>query len=399
VINRRNVLLGGTWLAAASTIVAGNPIRSSSQTITRGQQIDASNTGRAGAAAAGLSGYSATMTTVSGTQMYSTTRTFNNVHFTGEVNVTGGVVSFNFCLFDYKPPSRGHALRLYNNGNRTGQAVINWCDFDTGLRGISQGNFETTAFQCGERGSVNSKTTDLNSYLTAYRCRVEGWGNSIGFHQFQGGMNTVTECLMDQLTMGGGTHADGIEIYSSDNVTIQRSRIKLTNNDWQGRNQSCINITNDFGDVMRSNPIIVLNCYIDGGGSPVLTRTQGGTYKRNVSYIGNYFGDDSYFGRLCDFNAMKVTFDQSYFNANTTTDPTGIIYWALDNVWAPNGENVTQSSPAPSGDTPFGLPHSPGGFISQANFGGGEVWHWNGILVGPIGPPVVTGKQHSGRRR
>ena len=126
------------------------------------------------------------------------------------------------------------------------------------------------------------------------------------------------------------------------------------------------------------NPIGIVNCYIDGGIAPILTRwsNQGiGTNSAiyNVSYIGNRFGDASAYGRECDFQGMDVTFDAAYAKANPS-----VIYWARDNVWAPNGEGVTNSAKAPSGDASAGLPHTPGSFIDQRNFFGGEMFVWNG---------------------
>ncbi len=342
--------------------------------ITHGQQINVTNTGRVGAATAAVSNYSATLTTLNGAQTYSTTQTIRNTKFTGYVEVRGGTVTFEFCQFTYQPAAAGAQLRLYNDGSATGTVICNWCDFDTGLSG-TQGNFESTCFQAGERGSSNPGTT--SGSFTVYRCALTGCGNIFGMHQFYAGASNVTESYLRFPTSGGGTHPDGMEIYSSNNLTVLRCRIVIS----ADTDQSCLNITRDFGDVPVEQPVIVQDSYIDGGTSPVLTRDQGGTALKMARYMGNYFGDNSQWGRECDFNSMDVTYNLAYSIANPQ-----VIYWSPTNVWAPNGENIGASTTAPSSDTKAGLPHTYGSFIDSRNFYGGEVWIWNGTVVGPAGP-------------
>lgn len=340
---------------------------------SHGQQITATNTGRAGAAAAGVGGYDAHMTTVPGNKTYSTTQTIRNRHFTGKVLVTGGTVTFEFCSFTYAPPTASAQLQQYNGGAATGKVICNWCDFDPGLRG-PQGNFETCNVQFGERGDANPVTTGASFVL--YRCRMQGCGNNVGIHQYRSSGSSVTECYMGAPTGGGGTHPDGMEIYSSDNILVERCRVEISTN----TDQSCINITTDFGDCTTGNPVVIKDNYINGGTSPVLTRWyhQGaGTYIKNVAYTGNYFGDSSKWGRECDFNSMDVTYDKTYAQGHPT-----VIFWDKTNVWAPNGEHVDDPALAPSGDVPAGKPHVAGAFIDARNFYGGEVWFWSGH-VGP----------------
>ena len=115
--------------------------------------------------------------------------------------------------------------------------TCNWCDFDTGLRG-GQGNFETEAFNAGER--AHPITNQPASSFTLYRCRIQGFGNGISLDGWQCGSSDITECYIGDCTAGGGTHMDGIEIYYSDNITVQRCRLV-------GRpgGQSHINITTE----------------------------------------------------------------------------------------------------------------------------------------------------------
>ena len=344
--------------------------------IKHGQQITADKVGRAGAA--GFANIAAL--TDQGATTYSTTQTVRNTRFTGMVRVIGGDVTFEYCVFAFAPPRGGAALLQYNSGNDTGTVICNYCDFDAGLRG-AQGEFETCGFQAGQRARLNSGTSNQSSAFLLFRCRLEGFGNLVGVHKFTSAPCQITECLLANPTTGHGTHPDGIEIYSSDNLAVQLSRIVLGPSC-----QSCINIApmdNPFPS--PGHPIIIQDCYIDGGGcnSPVLTRWMGqglgsGTSIRNVMYMGNYFSDASNYGRECDFNGMDVTFDKSYALSNPT-----VIFWEQTNVWAPNGEGVRDPLTAPSGNVPAGRPHRPGGFISQANFFGGEVWIWNGKVVGP----------------
>ena len=233
----------------------------------------------AGAAAAAAKGHSPTLKTIDGDQTYSTTQTIDNVHFTGNVRVTAGDVTFNFCSFTFQPPSASHSgkaqqLSQYNDGGPAGHLVCNWCDFDTGLP-LTGGNFETCNFQAGQR--VGKPTTGDSSF-TLYRCRLQHCGNALGMHQFHTDkMSYVTECYFGDPTHGDRSHPDGFEIYSSDNLTVQRCRIMLTN-----RDQSGLNITDDFGDVPVGNPILINDNYISGGSSPVLALFQGGTVKKNV---------------------------------------------------------------------------------------------------------------------
>ena len=338
---------------------------------SHGQQITLANTGRVGAAAASVSGYSSILKTVSGNRTYSTTQTIRNKHFTGKVLVTGGTVTFEFCSFTYAPPAASAQLQQYNGGRAAGEVICNWCDFDPGLRG-AEGNFESCNVQFGERGEVNPVTKGAS--FTLYRCRLQGCGNNIGIHQYRSSGSCVTECYMSSPTGGGGTHPDGMEIYSSDNILVERCRMEINSN----TDQSCVNITTDFGDCSTGNPIVIKDNYINGGISPVLTRWhhQGnGTYIKHVTYTGNYFGDSSRWGRECDFNGMDVTYDKGYAQANPT-----VIYWDRSNVWAPDGESVNDPPYVPSGEAPAGKPHLPNGFVDARNFYGGEVWVWGGRI-------------------
>jgi len=342
--------------------------------ITNGSQISIGDTGRTGAAAARVSGYSPAMTTINGNQVYSSSQTFNNVNFTGNVLVTGGDVKFNFCSFTFQPPDARHSsqaqqLLQYNNGGPCGAVTCNWCDFDTNLP-LTGGNFETCNFQSGQR--VSPATTGSSSF-TLYRCRLQHCGNAIGMHKhYTDKMSYITECYFGDPTTGSGSHPDGFEIYSSDNITVRRCRINLDSR----TDQSCLNITNDFGDVPKSNPIIIEDNYINGGSSPVLALTQGGSYKRNVQFTGNHFGDSSHWGRECDFDRMDVTHVLSYALSHP-----GVLYWAKSNIWSPDGEGVTNPKAAPSGDPPAGLPHKSGEFVDPRNFYGGAIWIWNGHVV------------------
>jgi hypothetical protein len=54
-----------------------------------------------------------------------------------------------------------------------------------------------------------------------------------------------------------------------------------------------------------------------------------------------------------------------------------IVIQAQDNASAPNGEGATNRAYAASGDAAAGLPHTPGSFVSSANFYGREVFVWN----------------------
>lgn len=340
--------------------------------VTHGQQITATNTGRSGAAIEGVAHYSPTLTTLSGNRTYSTTQTIRNTQFTGNVQVTGGNVTFEFCSFTYAPPTAGTQLRLYNGGSATGSVTCNWCDFDPGLRG-NQGVFESTCFQAGERGSANPATT--SGLFMLYRCALAGCGNIVGMHKFYAGASSIIESYLHSPTSGGGSHPDGVEIYTANNITFLRSRIEIDSTN----GQSCINITRDFGQVSVDQPTLIQDCYINGGISPVLTRDQGGVATR-VFYKGNFFGDSSQWGRECDFNSMNVTYNEAYALSHPD-----VIYWAPSNVWAPNGEGIGGTTSA-SGETKAGLPHTPGSFVDSRNFYGGEVWIWNGSVVGPAGP-------------
>ena len=324
--------------------------------------------------------YSATLTTVSGDQAYSASRTIRNTNFTGIVRVTGGNVIFEFCSFTAQPPSAGispgAALQQYNGGDACGTVICNWCDFDTGLRG-SQGNSETEAFNAGER--TRPITNQLTSSFTLYRCRIQGFGNGISLDGWQCGPSDITECYIGDCTSGGGTHMDGIEIYSSDNITVQRCRLV-----GQFRGQSHINITNDWGQTANSNPIVIRNNMIlpQGDNAPILVAINNNdlTYKSNVSVIDNYFGDHTRFGFEVQLagnekpmRGLNVTFDQTYFNANKANEP-GLVYWSRGNVWTPDGEGVRN---------PVG--HKPGNFVGEGNFTNGPLRRWTGRVLGETG--------------
>ena len=169
---------------------------------------------------------------------------------------------------------------------------------------------------------------------------------------------------------------DGIEIYSSDNITVQRCRLV-----GRFRGQSLINITNDWGQTANSNPIIIRNNIIlpQGDAAPILVAISNNDspYKRNVSVIDNYFGDHTMFsfevqlaGYEKPMRGLNVTFDQAYFNANQANNEPGLVYWSRGNVWTPDGEGVRN---------PVG--HKPGNFVRETNFSNGPT-RWTGRVLG-----------------
>lgn len=357
-----------TFTVAAQGAVVDPPPATSD--VTHGQQITTAKVGRAGAAA--LSGFGAL--TDQGATTFTTTQTIRNKRFTGRVNVTGGVVTFEFCSFVYAPPSAstgiGAALYVYNGGAETGSVICNHCDFDSGLRG-AQGNFETCGVQLGQRGGANPATINRSSAFTINRCRVEGFGNGIGIHKWQNAPSVIRECYISSLTSGGGSHCDGIEVYSSDNVIIERNRIVITAN-----HNSCVNVAPmDIVFPSPGDPIVIRDNYINGGVEPLLTRwaDQGvaASSIEKVKYTGNYLGDVSGFDAECDFHKMDVTFDSAWAASNPK-----VIFWDKTNVWAPNGEGVSS--------------HTKGAFVDESNFFAGEFGAWDGHVVGPTtSPPTV----------
>lgn len=345
--------------------------------VYNGQSINLTNVGRAGAALYGVPNYSADLTTLERDQTYSTDQTIRNTNFLGIVKVTGGNVVFEFCSFTTQPPSAriapGGALQQYNGGEACGTVTCNWCDFDSGLRG-SQGSWETEAFNAGER--TRPITNQPSSFFTLFRCHVQGFGNGISLDGWQCGPSDITECYIGDCTSGEGTHMDGIEIYSSDNIVVQRCRLV-----GRLRGTSFLNITNDWGQTANSNPIIIRNNMIlpDGDAAPILIaiNNNNSTYKTNVSVIDNYFGDHTWFpfeiqlaGNERPMRGLNVTFDQGYFNAAYKADEPGLVYWSKGNVWTPNGEGIRN---------PVG--HKPGNLVSQKSFSNGQLV-WTGRLLG-----------------
>ncbi len=339
------------------------PIAATTQNIlTNGQQVNSAIVGRAGAALFARPNYSPTLTTQGG-QTFTTTQTIRNRQFTGKVIVTGGSVVFEYCIFSFAPPTLSSALQLYNGGAATGSVTCNWCDFDSGLRGAS-GNDETCGLQIGER--VTAATIGQASSFTMYRCRFEGFANLIGLHKFQCQPSLVSECLMTSETTGGATPANGIEWYSSNNVTVQRCRIM---NGTSLNNQSCINIDIMDGQAFGSDPDNIIDSYINGGLAPVRTRAG-----NSIGYQRNYFGDSAYYGRECDFNSVDVTYNVAYAAVNPS-----VVFWESTNIWAPDGESVTSPATAPSSDATAGLPHTVNTFVDARNFfGGAGFLQWNG---------------------
>jgi hypothetical protein len=352
--------LGALWRLCGPSLSLASEDRLA---VSNGQSINLTNVGRAGAAVYDIPNYSADLRTVEGDQTFSTDQTIRNTNFPGIVKVTGGNVVFEFCSFTAQPPSAGIApgagLQQYNGGDECGTVTCNWCDFDTSLRG-TQGNSETEGFNAGER--AHPITNRPASSFTLYRCRIQGFGNGISLDGWQCGPSYITECYIGDCTSGGGTHVDGIEIYSSDNIIVQRCRLV-----GQFRGQSLVNVTNDWGQTANSNPIIIRNNFIlpQGDNAPILVaiNNNDSNFKRNVSVIDNYFGDHTRFGFEVQLagnekplRGLNVTFDQAFFDANQANEP-GLIYWSRGNVWTPDGEGIRN---------PVG--HKPGAFVGQGNF-------------------------------
>jgi hypothetical protein len=169
---------------------------------------------------------------------------------------------------------------------------------------------------------------------------------------------------------------DGIEIYSSDNIIVQYCRLVGT-----PQGQSPINITNDWGQTARSNPIIIRNNMIlpQGDNAPILIAINNNAshYLRNVSVIDNYFGDHTGYsfelqlaGNEEPMRGLNVTFDEAYFRANQANNDPGLVYWSRGNVWTPNGEGVRNRTE-----------HNPGAFIGPASFSNGRA-RWTGRVLG-----------------
>ena len=200
------------------------------------------------------------------------------------------------------------------------------------------------------------------------------------------------------LTEGGGSHIDVIEVYGSDNITFQRCR---TMGDQAGAVWYTTVLGNITGpDTPNQNPVIFKNNYTNSeASSPFLVEyesggigSQSGTKRQNVQYIGNWWGDQSFWGRILDLHGavdnppgtmMNLSYFQSWWNANQAANIPGIVLWTMDNVWAPNGEGVLNNANAPSGDAQAGLPHTPGAFITDANVTAGvRGFAWTGQLLG-----------------
>ena len=134
------LVLDGSRLTAerAVTNAAGQMICTSveastvarSSAVTHGQQITAALVGRA--VAEGLPNFAALNTRRGAT--FNATQTVRNVNFTGEVTVTSGTVTFEYCTFTSSPAAKRAALLQYNGGKATGTVICNYCDFDSGLR-------------------------------------------------------------------------------------------------------------------------------------------------------------------------------------------------------------------------------------------------------------------------
>ena len=370
------VAVAGVPLAAVR-IPPPTPVPEIGTTLAHGQEIKPGVVGRAGAASLRLANFASELETLAGAQVISSSRTLRNQRFTGKVLVTGGEVTFEFCSFEYIPEAIADAqLQQYNRGRNAGRIVCNWCDFDPGLRG-AQGLRETFNVQLGELGMANPPT--VGSRSTLYRCRLQGCGNGVGIHRYRSAGSDISECLIGSLTHGDRNHSEGVEIRSSDNITIERSRIVVD----PATDQSCLIITPSLGKVVSARPILIQDCYLAGGAIPVIITRYGdgpqaeaGDGSDNVRFIANRFGDASNWGRLCNFNRMDVTHDLAYAAAHPR-----VIYWASSNVWAPDGEGVTSPATAPSGDAPAGLPHTSGGFVDARNFFGGETWIWDGKVL------------------
>jgi hypothetical protein len=282
--------------------------------VTHGQQINSSNVGRAGAAACGIPGFSSTMTTNPGGNITGN-QTFNNVHFTGWVRTGPGTITFNFCLFDYQIGQDGRVLIT------GGTTTCNWCDING--RQVSGDN--GMAVLGSGRGIL-------------YRCEVQGavnlWTLSSG--------DSASECYFHNSFWISGAHTDAIELYSVDSVRIARCRIILENT----RKQSCVNCTNDFGN-SQGRGLTFTNNYMCGGNAVNLVRLQGGTYMRNVKFIGNYYGDINMNGFMnngwTDIGFVVPTTSLAAQQANPD-----LMYWEISpnpNKWAPNGEGVTSHTP------------------------------------------------------
>lgn len=128
--------------------------------------------------------------------------------------------------------------------------------------------------------------------FTARRLQIHG----VGTDAFKPMSDALIEsCWMYQIGSISGSHADGVQMVSGDNVTIRANFFDMLYNEPGYQNSQCIIVQTNNDTV---DNILIEDNWIDGGGYSVQIRDKGNGFgdPTNVRIINNKFGRDYQFG-------------------------------------------------------------------------------------------------------
>ncbi len=225
--------------------------------ITHGQQINATNTGIAGA---GLT--VGDLTSQAGTTYATNNQTVTGRRFTSPVVISADGVTLSNCLFDFAGGSATRALRVTGNN-----ATLN----------------NLTIATNGASSYYHSILIEGNG-CTVYRCDLSQAENVI---EDDGDNTLILESFLHnaQAISNPGGHVDVIEVYGGNNHTYRRCRLGDASLDVT----ATINIAPWFGSSSVAG-VLIEDCFIDGGNAHVLVDLQSTGTITNVKVVRNIMG-------------------------------------------------------------------------------------------------------------
>jgi len=263
--------------------------------VTHGQQINASNTGIAGA------GYVVGDLSSTAGSTYSTPDEVVTLkRFTSPVTVTADGVTFRYCLFDFAGGSSTVALNVQGD-NFTGEYL----------------NLGTDGATSYYRSVYGNDCTGM----TLERCDIHDAENCIE----DNGTNTLLlECFLHDsqgVSNPPDPHNDVIEVYGGDNHTYRRCRI----GDTTAGVTATINIAPWFGSTSVQG-VLIEDSFIDGGNAHLLVDLQSTGEIYDVQILRNKMGGHTnvgVFGRYAALqNSDSRTIDETYQGPSATS-----IHW------------------------------------------------------------------------
>lgn len=288
--------------------------------VTHGQQINATNTGIAGA---GLT--VGDLTAHSGGTLSTPGATLTRRRFTAPVVITADGVTLEECLFDFAGGSSTSACRITGDG-----CSLSWCEIGTD----------------GATSYYRSLFLDEAVGTTIYRCDIHDGENC----SEDDGTDTLwLESFLHsaQAVSNPGGHVDVVEIYAGDNHTFRRCRL----GDGSAGVTATINVAPWFGAVSVDG-VLVEDCFVDGGNAHILVDVQSTGTISNVKVVRNKMGGHTSPGVFGRYTPLQNSDGRSITNDDAAQAlAPGSIQWPTTGDQVNTWDECDDLTPDRTGET------------------------------------------------